>query len=165
MATAKEESTLEKVERELADFTSKKAEAEALLKDELTKAQTEYDALVKEINAKYKVDEFEEDIKRHTYFLKLLKGEVAIPDDLNAKKGNVKVKGFKIGSTQSSGDKTRVTDWPGKIAAALSKIDKSVSDKPTPKEVKAAVVELNPSLKFEDASFNSAWNKYKKDNQ
>ena len=164
MATAKEESTLEKVERELAEFTSKKAEAEALLKEELDKAKTEYDALVKEINVKYKVDEFAEDIKRHTYFLKLLKGEIAIPDDLNAKKTNVKVKGFKIGSTEGTTAKERVS-WPNRIAVALAKIDKSLKDNPTPKEIKAVLTDFDFTDKKVSAKFNSAWNKYKKDNQ
>jgi len=99
-----EESTLEKVERELNNFVQKKSSAETSLKDELAKAKIEYDALVKEIESKFDVNTLNEEIKKHSYFLRLLKGEIAIPDDLNAKKGKAvkEVKNSKSNKTSKA---------------------------------------------------------------
>lgn len=165
MATTKEESILEKVQSELDKFKEDKLKGEADLNKELAEAKTEYEEKVKSINSKYNVDKLEEDIKRHTYVLSLLKGEIAIPDDLNAKKssGKVKVKGFKSTSDESK-TSDRVTGWPEKIKAALEKLGKTVADKPAPKDIKAALEELYPDQTFSTATLNSAWVTYKKKN-
>lgn len=91
MATSKEESTLEKVEKELQAFIDKKAKAESDKQNELNALSDEYAIKKSEVEQKFDTAELTEDIKRHTYFLKLLKGEIAIPDDLNAKKTKAKV--------------------------------------------------------------------------
>ena len=90
MATSKEESTLEKVERELQAYIDKKSKFEIDKQSELNDLSKEWAIRKSEIDKKYDTAELTEDIKRHTYFLKLLKGEIAIPDDLNAKKNKSK---------------------------------------------------------------------------
>lgn len=157
MATPNEESTLEKVQRELEHYKAKKASSESLLNEELKKAKIEYDNLVEDIHLKYNVSEVSEDIKRHTYFLRLLNGEVPIPGDLNAKKTKVK--------KDSSVKSNRVTDWPGKITAALKKLKKTVADEPTTKEVREKIRELYPDITFKDTTFNPTWNDYKEKNK
>jgi hypothetical protein len=152
MSIKNEETTLQKVERELQEFQQKKTSAENSLKDELLKAKTQYDSVVKDIEAKYKVDEYAEDIKRHTYFLRLLKREVPIPDDLNAKKGKAK--------TTTRGK--RVDDWYGKFQSALSKLGKTVADNPKKADVQKVIDELYPDLGYKQGAFDNAWTTFKK---
>jgi hypothetical protein len=157
MAAKTEETAIGTVERELAEYTKQKGEAETALKEELAKAKTEYDAIVKEITSKHNVEELTQKIKRHTYFFKLLKGEVAIPDDLNAKKG----KAGTSSSAPASG-KVRV-DWSGKWEAAFSKAGKTVADGVTLGQIKPTLFELFPSFStLNPGTLNAAFNDYKK---
>ena len=141
MQEKKEEATLEKVERELEEFNEDKFKVESLLKEELAKAKAEYEDNIRMIEAKYNVNELLEKIKRHIYFIKLLKGEVAIPDDLNA--------GKKI---YSSGEHIRfplvvpgkfTTDltFTAKIAFTLNAIKSG-----TVLDIKNKILELEPQI-------------------
>ncbi|RKR82650.1 hypothetical protein BDD43_2835 [Mucilaginibacter gracilis] len=137
----KEESTVEKVERELNHFKEKKTSTESLLKEELKKAQTEYEGLIKDINIKYNVKDIDEEIKRHSYFLRLLKGEIAIPDDLNAKKAKVKPAKVKSKAIEVPEKYEDAKAWNTKILFALSQIESGTNE-----EVIAKLVELDKAF-------------------
>lgn len=153
MATQKEESILEKVERELTEFTNKKTASEGLLKEELANAELAYKNAVSEIHLKYNVDELDSEIKRHSYFLKLLKGEIAIPDDLNAKKGK-----------SSATGKRENKNWNEKFAAVY----KIVPSNAARKVVIAKVGELYPNVDITSKTgknqINAALGAYKRAN-
>ncbi len=158
MAPQKEETMLERAEKELAGFIAKKTEVETLVKEKLAKAKLEYDAIVSKINAEHNVGIIDFNIAVHSHIVNVLKGETAVPIEKGAKIS-------KAAKASAPKEKTRVADWSSKIVAALSKLGKTVSDNPTPKTIKAALIELYPDLEFNDGAFNNAWNNYKTKNK
>jgi hypothetical protein len=153
MAAKTEESLISIAEKELAGFVQEKANAETALKEELTKAKSEYETLVKEIESKYNVSELTEKIKRHTYFTKLLKGEVSFPEDTEASRRKTKSTSAKPGEGKK---------WKDKFDAAYAILPKDAARKEVFIKVNELFPEVDITSKEGKNQINSALGGYKR---